>query len=186
MTAQAHVATRIEPLAKAPGSLREIVESDLRRAARLIVTIQDEIDWQIRMATPKGDYHLAIMMPDDPGDRTAMLRRLETFMAWKQASAFCLTVEMAEPDAVYAVGITRRHRVNCLSRINRSPQPWTAANFGPVEWFPEASIDPSLAALLPTGPRPMTPKQVASLEPWFGKTGRFPAVHVPTREVRGI
>lgn len=34
----------MQPLSKVPGTLRELVEADLRRAARLIIEIQDEID----------------------------------------------------------------------------------------------------------------------------------------------
>jgi hypothetical protein len=32
----------------------------------------------------------------------------------------------------------------------------------------------------------MTPKETAMLEKWFGPAGRYPAVHLPTRQLRGI
>ncbi len=41
-----------------PQNFRELVEADLRRAARLIIKIQDEIDPQLPIATPEGDYHV--------------------------------------------------------------------------------------------------------------------------------
>jgi hypothetical protein len=64
--------------------LREFVEADLRRAARLIIKVQDEIDPQFRFSTPEGDYHLAVT----PGGRLrAPLHSALTFMAWKQALA---------------------------------------------------------------------------------------------------
>ncbi len=44
----------MERLPHDPRSLRELVEADLRRAARLLIKIQDEIDPQFRIATPEG------------------------------------------------------------------------------------------------------------------------------------
>lgn len=175
----------MQPLPVPPKTFRDIVEADLRRAARLIIRVQDEIDWQFRIATPEGDIHLAITMPDD-AERTAMLHRLSLFMSWKRALAFTVGVETSTPDAVYALGITPRERHNCMSLITRRPKPWTAANFGTVEWLPPDSIDPTLSALLPTAPRAMTPKEIQGLQAWFGTAGKFPAVHVPTGEVRGV
>ena len=175
----------MQPLPVPPKTFRDIVEADLRRAARLIIKVQDEIDWQFRIATPEGDTHLAITMPDG-AERTAMLHRLSLFMAWKRALAFTLAVETTTPDAVYAIGITPRERHNGMALITRQPKSWTAANFGTVEWLPPDSIDPTLAALLPTAPRAMTPKEIQGLQAWFGTTGRFPAVHIPTGEVRGV
>jgi len=36
-------------------NFRDIVEADLRGAARLVLKVQDEIDPQVRIATPEGD-----------------------------------------------------------------------------------------------------------------------------------
>lgn len=170
----------------APQTFRDIVEADLRRAARLVIKVQDEIDPQFRIATPEGDYWLAVTLPGDATERNAMLRRIRAFLAWKQATAFTFASELVDPDCVYCVGIAGRERHACLSRIRRHPMPWTAASFGTIEWLPETSIDPEIAALLPDGPRPMTPKEVAAAEKWFGREGRFPAVHIATGELRGL
>lgn len=115
----------MDRLTHEPKTFRDIVESDLRRAARLIIKVQDEIDWQIRVATADGDYHLAITMPDDDCERRSMLRRIATFLQWKGASGFVLAVETREPDGVYAVGVSGGERVNCRASITRHPQPWT-------------------------------------------------------------
>lgn len=156
----------MEPLPDPPPTFRDSVEVDLRRGARLIIKHQDEIDWNLRLATPEGDYHLAVTMPSNEADRKSMLRRLETFMQWKQVMAFCLVVEVHEPDSVYAAGFSKTERIHCLSRITRTPKPWTAANFGPVEWLPEAAIDLAVAALLPVVARAMIPKEIAALQKW--------------------
>ena len=169
-----------------PKTMTELAEADLRRAARLLIKVQDEIDPQFRIATPDGDYWLAVTLPPDVTARAAMFRRIATFMAWKQATAFTLACELIEPDCVYCVGIAAHQRYACLALIERRPQPWTKASFGTVEWLPDASIDPAVTALLPTAPRPLTPKDVSAAEKWFGRNGIHPAVHVATGELRGL
>ena len=176
----------MEPLPHEPRNFKEIVEADLRRAARLVIKVQDEIDPQFRFATPRGDYWIAVTLPGDDYERTAMLRRLSTFMVWRQALGFTMAVETYEPDAVYCVGVGQDERHNCLARINRHPRPWTARNFGPVEWLPPASIDPAVIAMLPTAPRPVTPKEISALDKWFGASGKFPAVHIESGQIRGL
>jgi hypothetical protein len=91
-----------------PRNFREVVEADLRRAARLIVKVQDEIDPQLRMATPEGDYHLAVTLPADAYGRKVIFRNLALFMAWKQALGFTLASELYEPDSLYCVGFMGR------------------------------------------------------------------------------
>ena len=49
--------------------------------------------------------------------------------------------------------------------------------------MPESSIDPVVAALLPTAPKALTPKEVPAMVKWFGKDGKFPAVNMATGEV---
>ena len=176
----------MDRLPQEPKIFREMVEADLRRAARLVIKVQDEIDPQFRIATPEGDYALAVTLPADPYERSAMLRRVGTLLAWKQASAFTLASELFEPDCVYCVGISAFERHACLARIRRHPKPWTKANFGAVEWLPKSSIDPVITALLPMAPRPLTPKDVAAANKWFGTDGRFPAVHIATGELREL
>jgi hypothetical protein len=173
----------MERLPRDPLNFREIVEADLRRAGRLIVKIQDEIDPQVRAATPEGDYHIALTLPPDDYGRRTVLRALSLFLAWKQALAFTFASELIKPDAVYCVGISPKDRFACLARIVREPRPWTAKNFGPVEWLPEAAIDPAMIELLPTGAREITTKDLAMLEKWFGPKGKFPAIHIATGEL---
>ena len=96
----------MERLAHEPKNFHDLVEADLRRAARLIIKIQDEIDPQWRIATPSGDWWIATTLPknDDRG-RAVILRVLATFMVWKQALGFTLASELVEPDCVYCCGI---------------------------------------------------------------------------------
>ena len=176
----------MDRLPKDPTTFRDIVEADLRRAARLVITVQDEIDPQFRIACPDGDYWIAVTLPADPRERQAMLRRLSTFIAWKQARAFSMACETYQPDAVYCVGVSLTDQLGCIARIRRQPRPWTAHNFGEVEWLPTSSIDPVIVGLLPTAPRALTPKEVAAANKWFGRDGVYPAVHLPSGELRGL
>lgn len=175
----------MEPLSYAPRTFRDLVEADLRRAARLIIKIQDQIDWQFRIATPQGDLHLAVTMPAGI-ERDVMLKRIGTFMQWKQAQAFILAVESGMPNGVYAAGVSRHERVNCFVHFNHHPKPWTARNFDRVKWLPEKRIEQIFLDLLPASPQPMTPAEISGLQEWFGNEGRFPAVHVASGELQGL
>ena len=174
----------MDRLAEDPKNFRELVEADLRRAARLIIKIQDEIDPQWRIATPTGDWWIATTLPnnDDHG-RAEILRALGTFMVWKQAMGFTLASELTAPDCIFCCGITATERHACFARIRRRPQPWTKDNFDTVEWTDAASIDPLIVDLLPPVPRPLTPKDVGAMVKWFGRAGKFPAVNMMTGEV---
>jgi hypothetical protein len=176
----------MDPLPHEPRTLREFVEADLRRAARLIIKVQDEIDPQFRFSTPEGDYHLSVTLPADLRERHSMLKRISAFMAWKQALGFTLASELIDPDCVYCLGTTAKEVYACLSRVRRQSRPWTKHNFGPVEWIERAQIGQEMIDLLPPRPRAMTPKETAMLHKWFGPDGRYPAVHLPSGELRGI
>ena len=73
-----------------------------------------------------------------------------------------------------------------MAHFNHEPRPWTARNFYRVKWLPEKHIEQAFLDLLPSTPKPMTPKDVSGLQEWFGTDGRFPAVHIASREVRGL
>ena len=106
-----------------PKNLRELVEADLRRAARLIIKIQDEIDPQIRIATPEGDYWIAVTLPADPYGRKVILRNLSLFMAWKQALGFTLASELYDPDSVYCAGVFLKSATPALRASGASQSP---------------------------------------------------------------
>jgi hypothetical protein len=173
-----------------PRTFKELVEADLRRAARLIIKVQDEIEPQFRIATPEGDCWLAVTLPTDARERTMMLRRVSAFMACKDASGFILASELQVPDCVYALGVMRQEVHACLARITRVPKPWTVANFGEVEWINRALIGQEMIDLLQQSAvgdagRVMSKTEIAMLEKWFGTEGIYPAVQIETGEVRG-
>ena len=167
-------------------TFRQFIEADMRRAARLIIRLQDEIDPQFRIATPEGDYHLAVPLPKSHVDRRPMMRRVSTFMAWKQAASFIMASEIVFPDAVYALGVSQMEAHACMAHIAREPRPWAAANFGPVQWLDPRQIGQELLDLLPRGARVITAAELEMLEKWFGPEGRCPVVHLASGELRGV
>ena len=140
-------------------TFKEFVEADLRRATRFIIKIQAEIDPQFRCATPTGDYAVAFTFPDDTRERKMLLRRLSTFMAWKQAMSFTLASELVEPDCISCVGVSHREVYACVSEITRYPRPLTKNNFGPVEWHDGSQIETALLDMLPRGVRAIDKKK---------------------------
>ena len=120
-----------------------------------------------------------------------MSRAYCPFMAWKKALGFILASELLVPDCVYALGVMGQDVQACMARIARMPKPWTAANFGKVEWIERALIGQEMIDLLPRSAlgdagRAMSKKEVAMLEKWFGKKGVYPAAHIDTGELRGV
>ena len=87
-----------------PRNFRDIVEADMRRAARLVIKVQDEIDPQFRFATPEGDFHLPVMLPADLYGRKVIFRAIALLFAWKQAFGHTLASELHQPDSVLCVG----------------------------------------------------------------------------------
>ena len=107
-----------------------------------------------------------------------MLWRVSSFMAWKKALGFIVASELREPDCVYALGVMRQEVFACLSRISRTPKPWTAANFATVEWIDRSLIGQEMIDFLPRcalgdAGRAMSKTEIAMLEKWFGKDGSF-------------
>jgi len=70
--------TGMDPLPHEPRSLCEFVEADLRRAARLIIKVQDEIDPQFPFSTPEGGYHLSVTLPAGDDERRAVFRPVQS------------------------------------------------------------------------------------------------------------
>lgn len=167
-------------------TFRQFVEADLRRAARLIIGEQAELDPQVRMAAPDGDYLVAITLPSSTSERQHLFRRLSNFMAWKQSPSFTLACELREPDSVYALGVSYKEVHACASLIHREPRPWTKHNFGPIEWLPRDAIGEEMIDLLPRGTRSFTSRDLEELDAWFGEAGKFPAVHIASGAVRPL
>ena len=164
----------MDRLGHPPRSFRELVEADLRRAARLVArTHPDPIDPQFRIASPDGDWWIAITLTEDPTERERRLALVRDFMAWKLSPAFVLATELAEPDSVCAIGVSHREMIGCLARITRRP-----LSLGSIEWLDARQLGDDIPALLPRRAVTLSAARIGELEAWFGAAGRFPAVRI--------
>lgn len=97
----------------------------------------------------------------------------ESDMASKLSPSFTMASELAEPDAVYCVGISHRECHGVLSLIKREP-----LRFLPEQWLARDEIDPEILAMLPKGKASLDQRTLMELEDWFGPRGRFPALMI--------
>jgi hypothetical protein len=156
--------------------LRKVVLRDLDRAGRLVRKIHpDPIDPQFRIATPDGDWWLAVTLPPEPQARAAHLAMVSDFMAWRMAAAFTLASELVEPDAVYCAGVSHRGFIAAAALITRKP-----LSIAKPRWLTPDELGQEVRALLPRGQRTMTQAKLKELETWFGLNGRFPAILLET------
>ncbi len=156
------------------------------QAMKLVLTNQVTIKTQIRIAGDQGDLRIAARYPSTEQEAAEFFRQLGMLMAWRAATAFIWTSFVENPLGLYTCLISKTERHAFFRHFSFDPKPWTEANFSAIEWLPELAIKKQLANLLPTGPVPLTPKDVAALEPWFGRTGRYPAWHTKKGEIVGI
>ena len=153
-------------------AFREFVIADLARAHRLAQTIApDPIDPQFRIATPAGDWWIAIALDNDPSERQLQFRDLQDWFTWKGAVAFTLASELHEPPALMCAGVSAADVMIGLIPVGLS-------EFDPnaVKWFGRDQADPAVLDLLPGPEASVTPERVQELQRTFGPDGRWPAI----------
>ena len=157
-----------------PRNFREMLQADMRRAQNLISKVHpDPIDPQFRIATPEGDYWIALTLPDNVKERAKRLALVSDFMAWKLSPGFTLASELHEPDSVYVAGIMYMEQHGLLSLITRKP-----LSFTDPRWLNRDEVGEDIAALLPRGSRTITTAKEKELHQWFGMGGKFSAVRL--------
>ena len=155
-------------------TLADITLADLERAQRLAARVGDEIDPQVRCATPNGDYWIAITLPGEVELRATVLSLLSDWMAVNQVYAFTMAAEIAMPTAMVCTGVSFSETVCAISQIlNRSP-----FEFGPPAWLTRDEIGDEVPALLPRGTRSLDDDRIAAVQRVFGPGGVFEAVRV--------
>lgn len=160
-----------------PRTFKDLLMADLRRAQSLITKVHpDPIDPQFRIATPEGDYWIAITLTENAKERARRLALVSDFMAYKLSVGFTLTSEMHEPDCVLAVGLIRDEFDALVSVIDRTPMLGPAPAFGTPKRVLRDNVDPVILALRPRGSRTITSAREKDLLQWFGPQGRYPAV----------
>lgn len=148
-----------------------------------MLRVQDDIDPQFRFATPEGDVAVAVTFPPDMEERRELMDLLRVLSAWKQVLAYTMTFNIAEPNALLTVGVSKAGAIGCMLRVGGSAGKLSEASFGEPGWVMREDIDDEFLSLLPKGKTELSTNDVAELEAWFGAGGRFPAVHLQTGKI---
>jgi hypothetical protein len=133
----------------------------------------------VRIASPEGDYWIALTLPEDATERARWMTLVSDFMVLKSSPAFVLATEIKEPDAILVIGTTHAGRFVVFSRIERKP-----LKFAPEEWLDETAAGKEMWDLLQRGVRSLSKERVAEVEAFFADNGEFPAVKIDKRFVR--
>lgn len=160
--------------------LRQFVLADLQRGMRLMVKVQDDIDPQVRIATPEGDIAVAVTFPEDRVAREDAFCALQRFCTWKQALAYTMTFNLAHPKALMTVGVSGKGAVGCILRFDGEPGTYCERRFETPVWVTADGIDDVFLTLLPARTAVLSDKDLKELEHWFGADGLFPAIHIAT------
>lgn len=161
-------------MVKSLKNFRELVLSDLHQGQRLIKEFHpDPIDPQFRIATPAGDWWIAITLGDDGAERERRLQLVSDFMAAKLATGFVMVAELNLPDCVFAIGVTHHETICCMSLMTRRP-----LAFAEVRWMTSEEFGDEVSGLLPRGARALSDDRLRQLHECFGPTGQFPAVKI--------
>lgn len=160
-----------------PATLDELVLADLECAQRLVRKIHpDPIDPQFRIATPDGDYWIAITLTENAKERARRMALVSDFMAFKLSPGFGLATELHEPDSVLSVAVMGENYAALISLIERNPMGLTGVRFSSPKRVQPENMDPEIFKLVPRGARTLTTARLKELQEWFGLEGKFPAV----------
>jgi len=160
-----------------PRTLKDLLLADLQRAQTLITKVHpDPIDPQFRIATPDGDYWIALTLTENPKERMKRLALVSDFMAYKLSIGFTLASKMHKPDSVLAVGLLHTEFDALISLIDRTPKIGTSPAFGTTKRVRREAIDPVILGLRPRGSRVITSSREKELQQWFGPQGKSPAL----------
>jgi hypothetical protein len=153
-------------------ALKDIVLNDLKRAQKLVRALAGAgggIEPQFRIATPEGDFWIAMPLSDDRDERPHQIGLIRKFMASKTSIAFTMAAEANEPDGVFCLGVTYREALCAISAIERSP-----LRFSPIKWPEPSQVSEELLSLLPHGQTALTPADIEELSaPILGLTEDF-------------
>lgn len=148
--------------------MHALVEDELRFSASIVLS-REEVVPRFRIEVPgEAGYQLFVPLSDDTGERQWRLGLVSGFMAWKAASAFVMSTELVEPDAVLSVAVSRDLVCAALRGILRKP-----LMLGPVEWLSLNQIGDEIPKLLPPASATLSAAMMQDLERVFGPQGAF-------------
>jgi hypothetical protein len=148
--------------------LRELERS------RQIIRGGDVLVRRFAISTPGGEFSVFADFPADTMKQEELLAKLYAFMIWKQASAFVMSCEWQEPNAVCSIEVSRPKVEGMMQTISRGPP----VEFGPLIKLEPEQIGDELPALLPRRSATLSAEIIAELEQIFGPGGELEAVRL--------
>lgn len=124
--------------------LRGRIIDELALSQRIVRKGHEVVPRFVAMA-PDGDHTVMVQMPDDLSERLQRLTVVKSFLVMKAATGFVHASELATPDAIAALAVTRDEVIGAIQRIARSP-----LSFSAPEWFGREAVDDALLELLPS------------------------------------
>jgi hypothetical protein len=103
-----------------------------------------EVVPRFKIFAPDGEHTVFVQLPGAQDARAARFGAIQAFMVWKAASGFVLSAELATPDALTVVSVTRTDVIGAIQPIKRDP-----IGFGPLVWLDRHAIDDTIVSLLP-------------------------------------
>jgi hypothetical protein len=148
--------------------LRELERS------RQIIRGGDVLVPRFIISTPDGEFSVLADLPTDAKKHEEHLAKIYAFMIWRQASAFVMSCEWQEPNAVCSIGVSRPTVEGMMQAISRGPP----VEFGPLIKLESEQIGDELPALLPRRSATLSAEIIAELEQIFGPGGELEAVRL--------
>lgn len=156
--------------------MREIIIEELSRSAAIIMG-GNQVVPRFRIAVPGDGEHVALVpLPDALAERQRRMSLVSGYMAWKGASGFVFSTELAEPDAAASIAVSRAHVFGAIRLITRQRASSTAVSLDPPEWLDRSSIGAEIPALLPPPTTTLSAAMLDELRRVFGPRGEFDVV----------
>jgi hypothetical protein len=156
--------------------MREIITEELDRSAAIIMG-GNEVVPRFRIAVPGDIDHVVLVpLPDALDERQRRLSLVSGYMAWRGASGFVCSTELAEPDATASIAVSRAAVFGAIRLITRQKTPRQALRLDPPAWLDRSSIGDEIPALLPPLATMLSATVLDELRRAFGPHGEFEAV----------
>jgi len=128
-------------------NLRELERS------RQIIRSGDVLVPRFVVSSPDGEFSVFADFAADTKKHEEVLAKLYAFIIWKHATAFVMSCEWQEPNAVCSIGVSRPTVEGMIQVISRGP---------PVEFDPLIKLEPEqIGAELPASREPAVRHVVA-------------------------
>jgi hypothetical protein len=149
-------------------NLRELERS------RQIIRSGDVLVPRFVVSSPDGEFSVFADFAADTKKHEEVLAKLYAFIIWKHATAFVMSCEWQEPNAVCSIGVSRPTVEGMIQVISRGPP----VEFGPLIKMEPEQIGDELPALMPRRSATLSAETIAELEQIFGPGGELEAVRL--------